>query len=157
MAAALYRRRQSAGVNLCALDGRIPGTERPGRSWAIPADAVKLENTDPGLSRQERLREAAGSNHQISTCPIFLFAHGLVFANKQGDTNVGHVRVAEKTGRGGRSRKAAGESRDRRTPGKPEEAKREEPHSGFEGRCFCIGNLWMFGGLPAMMKKAKEK
>jgi len=30
-------------VNQYALDGRIPGAERLGRSWAIPENAVKPE------------------------------------------------------------------------------------------------------------------
>ena len=30
-------------VNQYALEGRIPGAERLGRSWAIPEDAVKPE------------------------------------------------------------------------------------------------------------------
>jgi len=36
-------------VNQYVTEGRIPGVERFGRSWAIPADAVK-----PGDPRQTR-------------------------------------------------------------------------------------------------------
>ena len=35
-------------VNQYALDGRIPGAERLGRSWAIPEDAVKPEKHRSG-------------------------------------------------------------------------------------------------------------
>jgi hypothetical protein len=33
--------------NQYALDGRIPGAERLGRSWALPEDAVKPEKHKP--------------------------------------------------------------------------------------------------------------
>ena len=35
-------------VDQYALDGRIPGAERLGRSWAIPEGAVKPENHRSG-------------------------------------------------------------------------------------------------------------
>ena len=35
-------------VNQYALDGRIPGAEQLGRSWAIPEDAVKSEKHRSG-------------------------------------------------------------------------------------------------------------
>ena len=49
-------------VNQYALDGRIPGAERLGRSWAIPEGAVKPEKyrsgpkpKDPLEKQRERL------------------------------------------------------------------------------------------------------
>ena len=40
-------------VNQYALDGRIPGAERLGRSWAIPEDAVKPEKHRSGPKPKE--------------------------------------------------------------------------------------------------------
>ena len=40
-------------VNQYALDGRIPGTERLGRSWAIPEGAVKPEKPRSGPKPKE--------------------------------------------------------------------------------------------------------
>ncbi len=40
-------------VNQYALDGRIPGAERQGRSWAIPEDAVKPEKHRSGPKPKE--------------------------------------------------------------------------------------------------------
>jgi len=42
-------------VNQYVTEGRIPGVERFGRSWAIPADAVK-----PGDPRQTRKKAKQG-------------------------------------------------------------------------------------------------
>ncbi len=42
-------------VNQYVTEGRIPGVERFGRSWAIPADAVK-----PGDPRQTRKKVIQG-------------------------------------------------------------------------------------------------
>ncbi len=44
-------------VNQYVTEGRIPGVERFGRSWAIPADAVK-----PGDPRQTRKKVIQGVN-----------------------------------------------------------------------------------------------
>ena len=40
-------------VNQYALEGRIPGAERLGRSWAIPEDAVKPEKYRSGPKPKE--------------------------------------------------------------------------------------------------------
>ena len=40
-------------VNQYALEGRIPGAERLGRSWAIPEDAVKPEKHRSGPKLKE--------------------------------------------------------------------------------------------------------
>ena len=39
--------------NQYALDGRIPGAERLGRTWAIPEDAVKPEKHRSGPGPKE--------------------------------------------------------------------------------------------------------
>ncbi len=38
-------------VNQYIQDGRIPGVERFGKSWAIPEDAVKPEKQKPGVKK----------------------------------------------------------------------------------------------------------
>ena len=38
-------------------DGRVPGVERFGRSWAIPEKAVKPEKQKPGVKRVVRTAE----------------------------------------------------------------------------------------------------
>ncbi len=38
-------------VNQYIQDGRVPGVERFGKSWAIPGDAVKPEKQKPGVKR----------------------------------------------------------------------------------------------------------
>lgn len=38
-------------VNQYIQDGRVPGVERFGKSWAIPEDAVKPEKQKPGVKR----------------------------------------------------------------------------------------------------------
>ena len=40
-------------VNQYALEGRLPGAERLGRSWAIPEDAVKPEKHRSGPKPKE--------------------------------------------------------------------------------------------------------
>ena len=49
-------------VNQYALDGRIPGAERLGRSWAIPEDAVKPDRLPPGTKAKHSTadRESEG-------------------------------------------------------------------------------------------------
>ena len=74
-------------VNQYALEGRIPGAERLGRSWAIPEDAVKPEKHRSGPSRKKCLRKAVGRNNQISTCRALFFTDGLAVANIRGDMN----------------------------------------------------------------------
>jgi len=46
-------------VNQYALDGRIPGTERLGRSWAIPEDAVKPEKHRSGPKPKETAEKSS--------------------------------------------------------------------------------------------------
>ena len=41
-------------VNQYILEGRVPGCERLGRSWAVPEDAVKPERQKPGVKKRER-------------------------------------------------------------------------------------------------------
>ncbi len=48
-------------VNQYALEGRIPGAERLGRSWAIPEDAVKPEKNRSGPKPKETT-ERSGRN-----------------------------------------------------------------------------------------------
>ncbi|MBR3739294.1 MAG: DNA-binding protein [Clostridia bacterium] len=36
-------------VNQYILEGRVPGCERLGRSWAVPEDAVKPERQKPAI------------------------------------------------------------------------------------------------------------
>lgn len=43
-------------VNQYLLQGRVPGAERFGRSWAIPADAEKPEDPRKTNSRYELVR-----------------------------------------------------------------------------------------------------
>ena len=38
-------------------DGRVPGVERFGKSWAIPEDAVKPEKQKPGVKRTAQAAE----------------------------------------------------------------------------------------------------
>jgi len=38
-------------VNQYAQDGRIPGCERLGKSWAIPENAIKPPRMKPGVKR----------------------------------------------------------------------------------------------------------
>ena len=38
-------------------DGRVPGAERFGKSWAIPEDAVKPEKQKPGVKRATQTAE----------------------------------------------------------------------------------------------------
>ena len=47
-------------VNQYALDGRIPGAERLGRSWAIPEDAVKPEKHKSGPKPKEMSERNSG-------------------------------------------------------------------------------------------------
>ena len=75
-------------VNQYALDGRIPGAERLGRSWAIPEDAVKPEKHRSGPSRKKCQRKAAGRTKQISTERALFFAERLADTNKRGEANV---------------------------------------------------------------------
>ncbi len=44
-------------VNQYFQDGRVPGVERFGKSWAIPEDAVKPEKRKPGVKRAMRAAE----------------------------------------------------------------------------------------------------
>ncbi len=74
-------------VNQYALNGRIPGAEQLGRSWAIPEDAVKPKSTNPDLSQKKCQRETAGRNKQISTYRAFFFAGELANANRQDGTS----------------------------------------------------------------------
>lgn len=78
-------------VNQYALDGRIPGAERLGRSWAIPESAVKPEKHRSGPKPKKCQREEAGRNKQISTYRAFIFVDELAHANMRGDTNVCQV------------------------------------------------------------------
>ena len=41
-------------VNQYILEGRVPGCERLGRSWAVPEDAVKPKRQKPGVKKRER-------------------------------------------------------------------------------------------------------
>ena len=38
-------------------DGRVPGVERFGKSWAIPENAVKPEKQKPGVKRAAQAAE----------------------------------------------------------------------------------------------------
>ena len=40
-------------VNQYAQDGRIPGCERLGKSWAIPENAIKPPRMKPGVKSKE--------------------------------------------------------------------------------------------------------
>jgi predicted site-specific integrase-resolvase len=44
-------------VNQYILNGRIPGVERFGKSWAIQEDAVKPEKQKPGVKRAAQAAE----------------------------------------------------------------------------------------------------
>jgi excisionase family DNA binding protein len=44
-------------VNQYIQDGRVPGAERFGKSWAIPEDAVKPEKQKPGVKRATQTAE----------------------------------------------------------------------------------------------------
>jgi excisionase family DNA binding protein len=44
-------------VNQYIQDGRVPGVERFGKSWAIPEDAVKPEKQKPGVKRTAQAAE----------------------------------------------------------------------------------------------------
>ena len=44
-------------VNQYIQDGRVPGAERFGKSWAIPEDAVKPEKQKPGVKRAAHAAE----------------------------------------------------------------------------------------------------
>ncbi len=44
-------------VNQYIQDGRIPGVERFGKSWAIPEDAVKPEKQKPGVKKAAQTAE----------------------------------------------------------------------------------------------------
>ena len=44
-------------VNQYIQDGRIPGVERFGRSWAIPEDAERPEKRKPGVKKAIRAAE----------------------------------------------------------------------------------------------------
>lgn len=44
-------------VNQYIQDGRVPGVERFGKSWAIPEDAVKPEKQKPGVRRTAQAAE----------------------------------------------------------------------------------------------------
>lgn len=44
-------------VNQYIQDGRVPGVERFGKSWAIPEDAVKPEKQKPGVKRAAQAAE----------------------------------------------------------------------------------------------------
>ena len=60
-------------VNQYALDGRIPGAERLGRSWAIPEDAVKPETHRSGLKPKEMSEKSSRKDKTDKhwTCIIF--------------------------------------------------------------------------------------
>ena len=47
-------------VNQYILEGRVPGCERLGRSWAVPEDAVKPERQKSGVKKRESNRHWAG-------------------------------------------------------------------------------------------------
>lgn len=44
-------------VNQYIQDGRVPGVERFGKSWAIPEDAVKPEKQKPGVKKTAQANE----------------------------------------------------------------------------------------------------
>ena len=44
-------------VNQYIQDGRVPGVERFGKSWAIPEDAVKPEKQKPGVKKAAQTAE----------------------------------------------------------------------------------------------------
>ena len=44
-------------VNQYIQDGRVPGVERFGKSWAIPENAVKPEKQKPGVKRTAQAAE----------------------------------------------------------------------------------------------------
>ena len=44
-------------VNQYIQEGRIPGVERFGRSWAIPEDAVKPEKLKPGARKRRQVND----------------------------------------------------------------------------------------------------
>ncbi len=46
-------------VNQCILEGRVPGCERFGRSWADPENAVKPKKQKPGGKKIERTEHPA--------------------------------------------------------------------------------------------------
>ena len=49
-------------VNQYALDVRIPGAERLGRSWAIPENAVKPEKHRSGPKPKETAESSVGKD-----------------------------------------------------------------------------------------------
>ena len=49
-------------VNQYALEGRIPGAERLGRSWAIPEDAFKPEKHRSGPKPKETSERSSGKD-----------------------------------------------------------------------------------------------
>jgi translation initiation factor IF-1 len=54
-------------VNQYALEGRIPGAERLGRTWAIPEDAVKPEKHRSGPKPKETPERSSRKVQQRST------------------------------------------------------------------------------------------
>ena len=60
-------------VNQYALDGRIPGAERLGRSWAIPEDEVKPEKHRSGPKPKEMSKKSSWKDYTDKhlTCIIF--------------------------------------------------------------------------------------
>ncbi len=44
-------------VNQYIQDGRVPGVERFGKSWAIPEDAAKPEKQKPGVKKAAQTAE----------------------------------------------------------------------------------------------------
>ena len=46
-------------VNQYILEGRVPGCERFGRSWAVPENAVKPKKQKPGVKKIERTEHLA--------------------------------------------------------------------------------------------------
>ncbi len=54
-------------VNLYALEGRIPGAERLGRSWAIPEGAVKPEKQRSVPRPKETAERTGRKKKQTST------------------------------------------------------------------------------------------
>jgi len=46
-------------VNQYILEGRVPGCERFGRSWAVPENAVKPKKQKPGVKKIERTEHPA--------------------------------------------------------------------------------------------------
>ena len=48
-------------VNQYILEGRIPGCERFGRVWAVPAEATKPERLTPGVKSKRSFSHNAGN------------------------------------------------------------------------------------------------